>query len=91
MIYKKTKNLRAVQLLLGHSKLKTLFDIWGLKLTMHWKFQNKLKFDARRGTVNFLRADFSQHFWMSNRNFEQGFCRAGWASAALFPVLQSAS
>jgi hypothetical protein len=53
---------------------------------MRWKFQNKLRFDATRA----LRTDFSQYFLVSNRDFEQGFRSAGWASATLLPILQSA-
>jgi len=53
---------------------------------MRWKFQNKLRSDATR----VLRTDFSQYFRVSNRDFEQGIRRAGWASATLFPILQSA-
>ncbi len=45
LIYRRTKNLRAVQLLLGHSKWKVPSGIWVLKLTMPWKWLNRPKFD----------------------------------------------
>jgi integrase len=44
LIYRRTKNLRAVQLLLGHIGWKVPCVIWGLKLTMRWKFPSKPKY-----------------------------------------------
>lgn len=42
-IYKKTGNLRAVQLLLGHTRMDSTaqYNIWGLSWKMHWKFQKR--------------------------------------------------
>ena len=45
LIYRRTKNLRAVQLLLGHTKLRALCATLELKLMMHWKWPSKLKSD----------------------------------------------
>jgi site-specific recombinase XerC len=36
-IYKKTGNLRAVQPLLGHTKMGVTFGIWALILKMRWQ------------------------------------------------------
>ena len=46
LIYRRTKNLRAVQLLLGHSNSTVPCAIWGLKLTMRWKYRSRLTYKA---------------------------------------------
>ncbi|MGJ0431168.1 tyrosine-type recombinase/integrase [Methylobacter sp.] len=46
LIYRRTKNLRAVQLLLGHTKLEGTGGISVSKLTTPWKFRSRLKFIA---------------------------------------------
>jgi integrase len=50
LIYRRTKNLRAVQLLLGHSKLEsTVCATLASKLTTHWRLPNKLTCDINGG------------------------------------------
>jgi len=49
LIYRRTKNLRAVQLLLGHSKLRAPFDISVSKSTTHSKWPNRRKCSSREG------------------------------------------
>jgi integrase len=50
LIYRRTKNLRAVQLLLGHTKLESTVRYLGieleLKLMMPWKWRNRQKFNC---------------------------------------------
>jgi integrase len=43
LIYKRTKNLRAVQLLLGHTKLEARFAISASKSMTPWRFRNRPK------------------------------------------------
>jgi integrase len=43
LIYRRTKNLWAVQLLLGHTNLKAQCDILGLRLMMPLRWRNRLK------------------------------------------------
>ena len=43
LIYKRTKNLRAVQLLLGHSNWKVRSDTSASRWMTRWKFRNRLK------------------------------------------------
>jgi integrase len=43
LIYKKTKNLRVIQLLLGHKKLESTVRILALKSMMPWRYLNRLK------------------------------------------------
>jgi len=38
LIYRRTKNLRAVQLLLGHTKLESTFDTWESRSTTLWRW-----------------------------------------------------
>ena len=47
MIYRRTKNLRAVQLLLGHTKLESTVRYLGIEVAMRWKWRSKRRFDAR--------------------------------------------
>jgi site-specific recombinase XerC len=42
-IYKKTGNLRAVQLLLGHAKLDSTVSYLGDELKMRWQLRKPLK------------------------------------------------
>jgi integrase len=46
LIYRRTKNLRAVQLLLGHTKLESTFAIWELRSTMLLRWPNRRKSDS---------------------------------------------
>ena len=39
LLYKKTGNLRACQLLLGHTKLEARFAIWAWRSTTRWSFR----------------------------------------------------
>jgi len=45
LIYRRTKNLRAVQLLLGYTKLESTVRYLGIKSMMPWKWQNRRKSD----------------------------------------------
>ena len=54
LIYRRTKNLRAVQLLLGHAKLESTVRYLGLKWTTPWKWPSKRKCsDWRQGRPSF--------------------------------------
>jgi hypothetical protein len=48
LIYRRTKNLRAVQLLLGHTKLESTVRYQLLKWMMPWRWRNRLKREGRR-------------------------------------------
>ena len=43
LIYRRTKNLRAVQLLLGHAKLESTVRYFGIEVVTRWRSQNRLK------------------------------------------------
>lgn len=45
LIYKKTKNLRVIQFLLGHENSKVQFVIQASKSMMPWRYQSRLKSD----------------------------------------------
>jgi integrase len=45
LIYRRAGNLRAVQLLLGHTKIESTFVTWASKLTMRLPYQNRLTSD----------------------------------------------
>src|SRR5665811_882496 len=47
LIYRRTKNLRAVQLLLGHIDWKVPCAISESKSMMHWLYLNKLRYSCR--------------------------------------------
>jgi len=42
LIYRRTKNLRAVQLLVGHTKLENLVRYLGIEVETPWEFQSRL-------------------------------------------------
>ena len=44
LIYKRTKNLRAVQLLLGHTKLESTVRYLGIESMTRWRSRSRLKF-----------------------------------------------
>ena len=48
LIYRRTKNLRAVQLLLGHTKLESTFGILVSRSTMPWKLPNRPRYSLLR-------------------------------------------
>ena len=43
LIYRRTKNLRAVQLLLGHTKLESTVRYLGIEVETRWRWQSKQK------------------------------------------------
>lgn len=45
LIYRRTKNLRAVQLLLGHTKLESTVRHWASRLTMPSRWLNRQRCD----------------------------------------------
>jgi integrase len=55
LIYRRTKNLRAVQLFLGHTKLKSTGATWASKSRTPWRWPSKLKSD--QGGLTWLRID----------------------------------
>lgn len=50
LIYCRTKNLRAVQLLQGHTKLESTVRYLGIEVTTPWRFQSKQKFRTSKGS-----------------------------------------
>ena len=46
LIYKRTKNLRAVQFLLGHSKLVPTLRYLVLRRTTHWRSTSRSRSDG---------------------------------------------
>jgi site-specific recombinase XerD len=46
LIYRRTKNLRAVQLLLGHSKMESTVRYLGIEQMTRWKWLNRRKSEA---------------------------------------------
>jgi integrase len=51
MVYKRTGNLRACQLLLGHTKLESTVRYLASRRMMRWHFRSRLRFETRLPTV----------------------------------------
>lgn len=50
LIYKRTKNLRALQLLLGHSKLESTVRTWALRSMTPWRSLSRSRSDSGAAT-----------------------------------------
>ena len=51
LIYKKTKNLRVIQLLLGHKKLESTVRYLGIEVDERWRSLSRLKYEAVRAAT----------------------------------------
>lgn len=59
LIYKRTKNIRAIQLLLGHTKLESTVGIWGSRWTTHLSSRSRRRSNPLSPEAEIARDDTS--------------------------------